>query len=150
MSDSQLRSQILSNIELNPLVVTYSGHGSKSMWASSRVLTNGDVPGFSNDKLSFFMLMTCLNGYTHDLLADSLAETFIKSENGAVAVWASSGSTYASGQILMSQRATQELFAAQNSRLPIGDITRRAKLTSSDLDARRTWQLIGDPTIVIK
>jgi hypothetical protein len=148
MSDSQMRSDIIAMVQLNPMVVTYNGHGTTGVWANANVLRDTDVPGFANDKLAFFMLMTCLNGYSHNAYSDSLSEAFIKAQNGAIAVWSSSGSTYASGQIYMSQQATDDLFT-QNP-LPIGDLTRTAKQTTTDLDARRTWQLIGDPTIVIK
>jgi hypothetical protein len=150
MSDPQMRSQIISKIQENPMVVTYTGHGSTGIWASANVLRDTDVASFANDKLAFFMLMTCLNGYTHSPYNDSLAEVFVKTQNGAIAVWASSGSTYASDQILMSRRATDDLFKLSNNPTPIGDLTRSAKQTTNDLDARRTWQLIGDPTIVIK
>ncbi len=150
MSDAQMRSEIISNTALNPMVVTYTGHGTTGVWANSNVFRDTDVANLANNKLAFYMLMTCLNGYTHNAYSDSMAESLIKSENGAIAVWASSGSTYASGQIFMSRRATQDLFNIQHNPLTIGDLTRIAKQTTQDLDARRTWQLIGDPTIVVK
>ncbi len=150
MSDVQMRARILLEIKENPMVVTYTGHGATGIWVNANVLKQTDVSEFSNDKLAFFMLMTCLNGFTHNPYGDSLAETLLKAENGAIAVWASSGSTYASGQIFMSQKATQDLFADTDNSSSVGDLTRAAKLTTSDMDARRTWQLIGDPTIVIK
>jgi hypothetical protein len=78
----------------------------------------------TNDKLSFYLLMTCLNGYSQDPTRDSLAESLVKAQNGAIAAWASSGSTYASGQTEMSRDVVW--------------------------DARRTWQLFGDPTVVIR
>ena len=90
--------------------------------------------------------MTCLNGYTHDATRDSLAEQLVKAPNAAIVTWASTGSTYASGQISMSQDVVSRTFTG-NER--IGDIVRQAKHTSADMDARRTWQLIGDPTIVV-
>lgn len=150
MSDPQMRSDIISKVGLDPMVVTYTGHGTTGVWASANVLRDTDVSNFANSKLSFFMLMTCLNGYTSNAYGDSLSEALVKTENGAIAVWASSGSTYASGQIYMSQRATQDLFNLSQNPMTIGEVTRAAKQTTNDLDARRTWQLIGDPTIVIK
>ena len=149
MSDGQMRSRILSDMEQNPMVVTYTGHGSTGIWASANVLRDTDVASFNNDKLAFFMLMTCLNGYSHSPYSDSLSEVFMKAENAAIATWASSGETYASQQILMSRSATSNLFT-NGSQRRIGDLTRAAKQTTTDIDARRTWQLLGDPTIVIK
>ena len=93
------------------------------------------------------MIMTCLNGYSHNTSIDSISEALLKSENGAIAVWASSGSTYAADQISMSQAVTPHLFDGSSR---VGDLTRAAKLMTNDSDARRTWQLIGDPSTVIK
>ncbi len=150
MSDAQMRSEILNKIKLDPMVVTYSGHGAAGLWASNSVFNNLDAATLKNNKLAFFMLMTCLNGYSHNPYTDSLSEVVMKADNGAIATWASSGSTYASGQIFMSLRATQDLFDVSSNPQPIGDITRAAKQTTNDLDARRTWQLFGDPTVVIR
>ncbi len=147
MSDSRMRSEILAELSKDPMVVTYTGHGATGVWVSSNVFRNTDAASLSNSKLSFYMVMSCLNGFNHNAGSDSMAESLLKAENGAIAVWASSGSTYASGQIQMSLKATEEAF---NSNARIGDLIRNAKQTTSDQDARKTWQLIGDPTIVIK
>jgi hypothetical protein len=93
--------------------------------------------------------MTCLNGFTHNASTDSLAESLMKSGNGAIAVWASSGTTNAEGQSQLSRATTNLLFNSPQP-LRIGAIIRTAKQATGDQDIRRTWQLIGDPTVFIR
>jgi len=93
-----------------------------------------------------FVAMNCLNGYFQDPALDSLAEALLKSPaGGAVAVWASSAITFPDGQGPMNQEFYRQVFAIPNSRL--GDAAVRAKAATFDLDARRTWILLGDPTM---
>ena len=86
-----------------------------------------DAAGLNNSQLSFYMLMTCLNGFSHNVYNDSLAERLLRSPNGAVAVWASSGSTFAEAQIPMSMEATRLLLGESAGQIRLGDIVRTAK-----------------------
>jgi len=91
-------------------------------------------------------MMTCLNGYTHDVFVDSLGEAVLKAQNGgAVAVWASSGFVESQPQFDMNNEFYRLLFGAQSLRL--GEAARRAKEAISDPDVRRTWMLFGDPAM---
>ncbi|HEY0426722.1 MAG TPA: C25 family cysteine peptidase [Pyrinomonadaceae bacterium] len=150
LTDAETRSQILSALNDNPMLVTYTGHGSTGVWSSTTIFSYADAAHLNNSELGFFMLMTCMNGFTHNPTGDSLAEAVLKAENGAADVWASSGITTADVQSQMSQTATRLIFGGKNSGLRVGDITRQAKLSTTDSDARRTWQLIGDPTVFVK
>ncbi len=94
-------------------------------------------------------MMTCLNGYADDAYIDSLAETLLKNpQGGAFAVWASSGITEPVGQAQMNGQLYQLLLGSQPMRL--GDAVRQAKMSTVDLDVRRTWILLGDPSMRIK
>lgn len=146
LGDAVMKQEIVSNAESGPTMVSYLGHGTTIGWTSASVFTSNMGEQLTNQKLSFYMLMTCLNGYMSDAQYDGFAERLVKAPNAAIAAWASSGQTYASGQISMSQEVTSRIF--QNNQR-IGDIVRVSKQTSSDMDARRTWNLFGDPTIVI-
>jgi hypothetical protein len=147
LGDAAARQAIKDNADAGPTMVSYLGHGTTLGWTGANLFTKSTAMNLTNDKLSFYLLMTCLNGYSIDAQSDSLAESLIKAPNAAIAAWASSGSTYASGQTLMSQDVVNRLFST-NGR--IGDIVRLGKQTSSDWDVRRTWQLFGDPTVVIR
>jgi len=150
MSDADMHNAILTQLNANPMVVTYTGHGSTIAWSNSSVFNASDTAGLSNRELSFYILMTCLNGYTHNANNDSLAEASVKAENGAIAVWASSGITFSENQFQISQSLTNLIFNANTKSVRVGELVKAAKQNTADKDVRQTWQLIGDPTIVIK
>ena len=148
-TDGEMRQNLLDKLNLGATVVTYSGHGSTTLLGNNTIFRNEDALNLNNRKLSLYLMMTCLNGFTHNAGTDSLAESLVKSNNGAIAVWASSGTTGADGQAQLSRTATNLLFNSPQP-LRIGVIIRTAKQATGDQDIRRTWQLIGDPTIFIR
>jgi peptidase C25-like protein len=143
--DQTMRARLIEAINNGQRVVNYAGHGSVGLWRGN-VLTGADVSSLNNAKrLPLMMLMTCLNGYYHDAVVESLGERLLKSDRGgAVAVWASSGMTIPEAQAVMNQEAYRQLFSGQ--RLTIGEAIMRAKGAVSNRDVRRTWILLGDPT----
>ena len=145
-----VRSQIIAGINRGPMLVTYLGHGSVGVWTGDGLLTVADAPALTNgERLPLFVMTTCLNGSYMELGSDSLAEALVKAQQGGgIAAWASSGLTEPTGQVAVTQRLYQSLFGAVPVRL--GDAIRAAKGTTSDVDIRRTWILIGDPTMKVK
>jgi hypothetical protein len=94
--------------------------------------------------------MTCLNGYFEDAALDLLGEGLMKAgQGGAVAVWASSGMTVADEQARVNRELYRLLFDAA-PQLTIGEAVRRAKQVTADMDIRKTWVLLGDPTLRLK
>jgi hypothetical protein len=51
-------------------------------------------------------------------------------------------------QALMNQELYRQMFANRGARM--GDVILAAKVAISDTDVRRTWVLIGDPTMMAK
>jgi hypothetical protein len=94
--------------------------------------------------------MTCLNGHFHDLTSVSLGEALLTAPNGgAVATWVSSALTFAPGQQSMGRSLYQYIFQGGSSPL-LGDAIRAAKLSTNDIDVRRSWILFGDPTLPMR
>jgi hypothetical protein len=148
-SDDLMRGQIVDGIDSGPMIVNYYGHGSVTVWTGAGLLDSDLALGLTNSKPSLFVMMTCLNGYAHDAYIDSLAESLLKAENGgAMAVWASSGFTEAEPQFAMSQQFYRQLFSGTGMR--IGDAARAAKFATSNNDVRRTWMLLGDPSMRLR
>lgn len=50
----------------------------------------------------------------------------------------------------MNQELYSLLFSGSNQMTPLGEIVRQAKASVKDPDIRRTWILLGDPTVRIK
>jgi hypothetical protein len=146
---SQAKAALIEAINRGQKIVNYTGHGNVDQWRAD-LLTNADAAALTNQNhLAVFVMMTCLNGYFDDPALSSLAEALMKSgPGGAVAVWASSGMTMPDEQALMNREFYRQLFA--NRGIALGDAINRAKAATSDEDVRRTWILLGDPTMRLK
>jgi peptidase C25-like protein len=129
----------------------YSGHGNVDVWTGSSLfisayalaLTNG------NDKLSFVVVMDCLNAYYQDPVVLSLGEAFMEAPGGgAVAVFASSGKTFPDGQHEMSNLLYSLIYSGPP--IALGDAIKTAKGATTDIDVRRTWIYFGDPALKIR
>ncbi|HKQ08696.1 MAG TPA: C25 family cysteine peptidase [Blastocatellia bacterium] len=143
------KARLLEAIQRGQKYINYAGHGSVNLWRGN-LLTSEEARELTNKgRLPVFVMMTCLNGYFNDPVLDSLGEALLKAEGGGVAVWASSGMTLPDGQATMNQQIVRLLFQSQSPQR-LGDATRAAKLAVSDSDIRRTWILLGDPTMQFK
>lgn len=146
--DATVKSQILAAINQGKTIVNYNGHGSVDQWRGN-ILTNADAATMTNNqKLTFFVMMTCLNGYFDDPVLDSLAEALLKSTGGASAVWASTAQCLPGSQEIVNQELYRLLF--DGASITIGEATARAKQSVTDSDVRRSWILFGDPAMHLK
>jgi Peptidase family C25 len=145
LDESTAKARLLESLGRGQRFVNYYGHGSAELWRGN-LLTTQDARNLTNPRLPVFVMMTCLNGYFHDASADSLAEALLKAERGgAVAVWTSSGLSLPYEQSLMSQAFYRALDGAT-----LGEAAMRAKSSITNQDIRKTWILLGDPTMRVK
>jgi predicted small secreted protein len=142
------KAQLIEMISRGQKIINYTGHGSVDQWRGS-LLTNDDAATVENtNRYSVFVIMNCLNGYGQDPALDGLGEALIKAQRGgAVAVWASSGITNPDAQAQMNQQLYRLMFNGSTRSLTIGELILRAKTQITEPDVRRTWVLIGDPTM---
>ena len=146
--DATVKNQILAAINQGKTIVNYNGHGSVNQWRGN-ILTNADAAGMTNSqRLAFFVMMTCLNGYFDDPVLDSLAESLLKSSGGAAAVWASAAQCEPGAQEQLNQELYRLLF--NGGSLTVGEAAARAKQVVTDADVRRSWVLFGDPAMRLK
>ncbi len=146
--DAAIKSRILAAINEGKTIVNYNGHGSTNTWRGD-VLTNAEAASLTNrQKLSLFVMMTCLNGYFDDPMYDSLAESLLKSSGGAAAVWASAALSEPAAQERMNEELFRLLF--NGGSITIGEAAARAKEAVTDADVRRSWILFGDPAMRLK
>jgi len=153
LDDASAKKQLIGSINEGQLIVNYTGHGSTNVWRS--LFATSDISALENGRrLPLFITMTCLNGFIQDPVTESLAEGLIKAERGgAIAVWSSSGLTLPAQQALINQQLYRLIFSGGDSKassLTIGEATSRAKSATNDIDVRRTWLLLGDPTMQLK
>src|SRR5262249_19503093 len=151
LGDEESRKRLITALNAGPRIVNYYGHGSINLLRGN-LLTSEDAANLTNtNNLSLFTLMNCLNGYFQDAGGDSLAESLFKAEKGgAIAVWTSTGLTFANEQAKMNQQLYQLLFGESRGNLTLGEAVQKAKTATDDSYVRRTWVLIGDPTTRIR
>jgi len=149
-SDAQARADILAKFNAGLALVNYSGHGNVDTWTGGSIFTTADAATLTNgNRLPFVVVMDCLNGYFQDPQVQGIAEALIKAPNGgAVAAFASSGSTIPDGQHAMSTQLYTTLYGSQS--VALGDAIKTAKAATFDIDVRRTWVFFGDPSMKIR
>ena len=148
--DAQVRTDILAGFNQGRALVNYSGHGNVDVWTGANLFMTSDALALTNgNKLSFVVVMDCLNGYFQDPNLLSLGEAFLKAPNGgAVAAFASSGLTIAQGQHDMGHELYTQLYGT--SPITLGDAIKIAKGATFDIDVKRTWIFFGDPSMKIR
>ena len=145
-ADANARTDLLAAIDEGPSVLNYIGHGSVTFWRGG-VLSSDDSPTMANtDHPTFFVAMTCLNGYFVDPQLQSLSESMLTADGGAVASWSSTGQTYPKPQV----RMNKALYGALDQTATIGEATLVASNTVSDKDVQATWVLLGDPALELR
>jgi len=144
------RQDLLAGINAGQLLVNYNGHGSVEIWSGSDLFDDTTAASLTNgNKLPVFVIMNCLNGFFHDVMTESLAESLMLARNGgAVAVWASSGLTAPDPQFQMDQTLMKTLFSQPS--IALGDAVLFAKSGIGDQDVRKTFILFGDPLMRLK
>ncbi len=141
------KAQLLSALNSGKGFVNYVGHGSVDLWRGP-LFSNAEVSALTNTRHSVFVSTTCLNAYFHDPLALSLGQALLESPGGAIAVWSSSGLNTPEEQAVINEEFYRQLFGASN--ITIGEAVMRAKLVIFNKEVRRTYILLGDPTLKVR
>lgn len=150
MTVSAAQQQIVSSINAGQLLVDYAGHGSEEQWSGDDLFGNKAAEGLTNgSSLPVFLIMNCLNGLFQDVYEEPLGVTLMLVPNGgAVAVVASSGLNEAAPQTMLDKVMVQH--AMHDPRPALGDAVVAAKAAVSDIEVRKTFNLLGDPAMRIK
>jgi hypothetical protein len=157
------RASIIAAFNEGRALVNYIGHGSVDVWAGACPdplpgNPNHVLPEFGNDdaaaltngnKLSFVVVLDCLNGYFIDPTLQGIGEALMNNPNGgSVAAFASSGLTLPEGPHDMSLQLYALVYGGQP--IALGDAIKIAKGNTNDMDVRTTWIYFGDPSLKIR
>jgi len=150
-TDPTMSAAITEAINEGVSVVNFAGHGSSAIWRGN-VFDVQKAKALNNGKaLPMVVAMTCLNGYFHDPVLESLAEALLNADGGgAIAVWASSALTDPRQQAAINQELYRQLFAAKGQGVTIGEAVMQAKTATGNSDVRQSWLLFGDPATRLK
>jgi hypothetical protein len=140
---------LIAGINAGQGLVNYMGHGSNEVWGGG-LFDSSAALGLSNGAMTpLFLSMTCLNGYFQDVYTAALGKALlIAPGGGAVAVWASSGLSDPGPQSTMNQAMLSALYG--NPAMTIGQAAAAAKAATPDVNVRRTWILLGDPSAILQ
>jgi len=148
------KEDLIQKINAGVLMLNYVGHSNVNRWENS-FLVKSDVPSFENyDKLTFWVMFNCLNGYFTDPRFDCLAEVLIRSENGgAVACLAQSNVGYPTLQVGYGEVLYSFLFESKMKR--IGEMVLATGITLGKYDKNYTEMInstifFGDPALSIR
>ena len=146
------KTNIIAGFNEGRALANYSGHGNVDVWTQASVFTSNDALALTNgNKLSFVVVMDCLNGYFQDPTLLSLSEALVKApQGGAVAAFASSGLTLPDGQHEMSEQLYTLIYGAGAQPIALGDAIKIAKGSTFDVDVKKTWVYFGDPSLKIR
>jgi hypothetical protein len=146
LGTSVAKAQLLDALNSGRRIVNYLGHGGIPIWRDNLLTTDDAVALQNRERLPIVIAMTCLNGYFIDDRTESLGEALLGAEGGgAVAVWASTGLTGSTWQVVANQELLRQMFSG--APITLGEATMRAKSAQvGDADVRRTWTLLGDPS----
>ncbi len=153
-----LTDDIIDAINDGVLMVNYAGHGATQILAEEHIFDAGDVSALNNsDRLPFFVSMACETGffaYPENWFYPSLAEALLRSQNGAVAAFMSTGMTAVEGQQILDAALFEAIFTKDIRH--IGPVIAHAKQTllangeSGFTEISDTFLLFGDPATKLK
>lgn len=150
-NDASFSAAIVDGFRQGAAVVAYFGHGSTRIWRNDGVFGLATATSLGNgDRLPAVLALTCLNGFFADTYDDSLSEALLNSENGgAIAVLASSALTAPDGEVALGTRFLAQSLGSGKG-VSVGQALAAAKAGVLDPDVRKTWILLGDPTLRLR
>ncbi|MGC9468111.1 MAG: C25 family cysteine peptidase [Anaerolineae bacterium] len=141
LAEGNARDELLAWLAEGAGTLVYAGHGSMQMLGDEAFLTAED--GESWDGPTVVVAWTCLcAGFAHPGY-EALAEAWLGSSGGVVAVVGPTGETTTAEQKTMALALQQALVSGET----LGDAMCEAWAAATSDDARRGFLLLGDPAI---
>ncbi len=147
------RKVVIDNMNAGTALVNYFGHSTPTMWTSSGLFSNSDVPNLTNVGKPFVVTQYgCWNSYFVNPKQDSLGQQFLyASDRGAAAVVGSTTNNYSLSQFSLGQYLTPNL-ATPGMTIGWALHTAKQSLAANQLyypEIMLGWSILGDPALVI-
>ena len=144
-SRDAFKATVMTELDSGPGIVDYIGHGGPEVWGHEAFLGTPDPATLTNgNRLSLYLMTSCLNAWFLDPKTDSLGEAFLEAPNGgAIAVLSSSGLETADDGLQINGAILRALFAQGSP--TIGEAEIAAKRAVGGGDLTRATILFGDP-----
>lgn len=145
------QEDLLKQINRGTLIVDFSGHGNRTVWAHERIFDQlTDLRRIQNEQRTpLFYAATCEFGLFDDPFDQYFAERLLVSQNGgAIAVIGATRFCYADANNRLNREFLRALFDVSEGGARIGDALRVGKLaTSGNLENNEKFILLGDPSM---
>ncbi len=139
--DAEARYKVLAWLKASPGLLIYAGHGSLPLLADEKLLTGQDAGAWNGPTV--VALWTCLSAtFTHPA-QDGLGELWLRAPRGVVALVGPTGETSTSEQRAMALAFQQSLAGGER----LGEAVLAGWQAATSDDARRSFLLLGDPTL---
>lgn len=144
---------VMTAVSQGRSIVNYSGHGATTYWAGPQV-TQEDVRALKDTGLPFVISNACITGdFRYD---ESFAETWQRTEWGAVMFWGSMDSTYWDEDDILERRMFDAIY--RDGKLVFGDLTEQAMSQLATFYGGQgrsayyweTYHLFGDPSLTLR
>ena len=152
------REALFDSMNVGKTLTAFNGHGSPTTWSSTRILSASDVTELDNSgKPSIIFALACYTNYFVSPFTDSLSNRLLNASldaNGQVMPGVYNGAAGIHGAITLSDYAQNEIIAKIIvERQLLGDTLGEAILFARNnigLEVRKTWTLLGDPTLKLE
>jgi hypothetical protein len=150
---SDLTAALAAGLHAGRQLLLYVGHGSPVAWAGNpSLLTADQVAALANeDRLTVTLDLTCYTGFFQAPRQVALAETLLAAPGGAVATWASSGVSVASGHDALARGFLAAVAQEQPASVGLATVAGKLELWTAGGGAYRenidTFHLFGDPAL---
>lgn len=128
------------------LIINYTGHGAEEIWADEYILNPDDISVMKNGNLPFLVTATCEFG-RHDSPVPSSAElTLLKPNAGCVGLVTTARPVNSTPNFVLNKAFYDALFSTPDA-LPMGEVFRLTKNSSTSGISNRNFSLLGDPAM---
>lgn len=152
------RDALFNSLENGKTFTSFNGHASPTTWSQSRILSASDIVDLDNSGLPTVVIaLACYTNYFVSPYADSLSNMLMNStldDNGQVVEGVYTGAAAIHGAITLSDYAQNEIISKiilerQLLGDSIGDAISYAR-NNINHEVRKTWTLLGDPTLQVQ
>jgi Peptidase family C25 len=146
----QANQRLIQAFQKGSLIVNYNGHGNETGWTDEKILTVGDIIGFTNyNNLPLMLTATCQFGRFDDPYQVSGAElSLLNTKGGAIALLTTTRPVYQYTNYLLNEAFYKAVFKPINGKMPrLGDVMINTKNNSLKGVLNRNFSLLGDPSM---
>ena len=141
-------------VQKGALIINYTGHGGETGWAHERVLEISDINSWKNTyNLPVFITATCEFSRFDDPEPSRISAgelVFLNPSGGAIAMYTTTRLAFSNTNFSINYSWYQHAFTKTDGRYPrMGDVMRKAKVSSGSTSFNRNFVLFGDPALTM-